>query len=78
MFATPVETLTVTVLPLATLLPLSGFVLITRPDCTAWLASLCSTGTRPAALIADCRLRLGLAVHQRDERGAAAAAVAAG
>ena len=34
MFAAPVETLTVTVLPLAMLLPLSGLVLITRPACT--------------------------------------------
>src|ERR1700733_10562091 len=54
MFATPVDTLTMTVLPLAALLPLSGLVLITRPACTPELVSLCSTGESPADLIADC------------------------
>src|SRR5580693_7536777 len=51
MFEGPVETLTVTVLFLATLLPLSGFVLITTPDFTELLGVLFSSGTRPAALI---------------------------
>ncbi len=51
MFAGPVETLTVTVLFLATLLPLSGLVLITRPAFTDELGSLFLTGFSPAALI---------------------------
>ena len=40
-----------TVLPLAMLLPLSGFVLITSPVCTVELLLLHDCGTRPAALI---------------------------
>src|ERR1700743_547674 len=51
MFATPVETLTVTVLFLGTLLPLSGLVLITRPAFPDGLAVSFFTGTSPAALI---------------------------
>ena len=49
--AVPVETLTVTVLPLAALLPLSGLVLMTRPDFTLELAWSCSCGVSPAAVI---------------------------
>src|SRR5689334_15645269 len=51
MLAAPEETLTVTLLFLATLLPLSGFVLITKPFFTDVLACCTSTGFSPAALI---------------------------